>query len=141
MNEIAGFCNGDCSGIPRNVDKLNNPPYLPTEHKIYFKTLFMDSKNSLTTQYNSHNLYGHFEAISTYNMMLKYQPNKRPFIITRSSFPGTGKFAGKWSGDNFSTWKDLHLSISFLFTFNMFGIPFNGADICVIFFFYLGISR
>jgi len=130
MNEIAGFCDGSCNPNDIRRDNLNNPPYLPTNHKIFHKALYMDSKNSLTTQYNSHNLYGHFESISTYNMLIKYKPNKRPFIITRSSFPGTGKYAGKWSGDNFSTWHDLHISISFLFAFNIFGIPFNGADIC-----------
>jgi lysosomal alpha-glucosidase len=90
MNEIAGFCDGSCDPQDIRNDKLNNPPYLPTKHKIYHKALYMDAKNSLTTQYNSHNLYGHFESISTYNMLLKYRQNKRPFIITRSSFPGTG---------------------------------------------------
>jgi lysosomal alpha-glucosidase len=84
---------------------------------------------SIGPQYNTHALYGYLETISTYKALVAVT-KKRPFIITRSSFPGTGTMAGKWSGDNFSTWDDLFNSISSILTFNIFGIPFIGADVC-----------
>jgi len=54
-------------------------------------------------------------------------------ILTRSSFLGVGKWAAHWLGDNFSRWSNLHYSIIGILSFNVFGVPFVGADICGFF--------
>ena len=36
---------------------------------------------------------------------------KRSLVITRSSFAGTGQFAGHWSGDIASSWEDMYYTI------------------------------
>ena len=41
--------------------------------------------------------------------------NKRSFVLTRSSFAGSGKFTAHWTGDNHATFVDLHSSISSMF--------------------------
>ena len=56
--------------------------------------------------------------------------NERPFIISRSTYAGSGKFVQHWLGDNWSTWPMLKYSINGVFQFNSFGIPVVGADIC-----------
>lgn len=56
--------------------------------------------------------------------------NKRPFILSRSSFLGMGRYSNHWLGDNFSDFKNMTASIAGVFTFQMFGFNLVGADIC-----------
>ena len=55
---------------------------------------------------------------------------KRPFIISRSSFAGSGKYGSRWLGDNWSKIEYLEASITGIMTMNMFGYPLVGTDIC-----------
>jgi len=82
--------------------------------------------------YDTHNLYGHMMASAANTFMVHdYETNdQRPFILARSTFTGTGRWAQHWLGDNWRQWEYLRYSIAGLLNFNMFGIPFVGADIC-----------
>lgn len=40
---------------------------------------------------------------------------KRPFVISRSSYPGHGHFTGIWTGDVSSSWEDMAHSVSGLY--------------------------
>jgi alpha-glucosidase len=62
--------------------------------------------------------------------LLNIFPGKRPFIIGRSTFAGSGKWAGHWGGDNASKWTDMFFSIPQALTFAIFGIPLFGPDTC-----------
>ncbi|CAM4428282.1 unnamed protein product [Leuciscus chuanchicus] len=57
----------------------------------------------------------------------------RSMVFTHSSFPGVGKYAGHWLGDNGATWNDIKWAIPGMLEFNLFGIPYVGADICGFF--------
>lgn len=45
-------------------------------------------------------------------------------VFTRSSFPGVGKYAGHWLGDNAANWNDIKWAIPGMLEFNLFGIPY-----------------
>ena len=90
------------------------------------------SMNGIT--YNNNILYNNKPLISVYQAKLTYKylknKNKRPFILTRSNSIGIGKYSFHWLGDNFSKNEYIKYSISGIFNYNIFGIPFTGADIC-----------
>lgn len=69
--------------------------------------------------YDLHNLYGFAETIVT-NFALKEITGKRPFIISRSTFPGQGRYGGHWSGDVVSDWTNLRRSINSILNYNMY---------------------
>uniref|UniRef100_A0A0N5AK16 Maltase n=1 Tax=Syphacia muris TaxID=451379 RepID=A0A0N5AK16_9BILA len=79
--------------------------------------------------YNTKNLYGLYETIATYKAA-KEIFNERPVIITRSTFPSSGRYAGHWLGDNTATMNDLKTSVIGVMEFNLFGIPYVGSDVC-----------
>uniref|UniRef100_A0A3Q3GLH0 Alpha glucosidase n=1 Tax=Labrus bergylta TaxID=56723 RepID=A0A3Q3GLH0_9LABR len=126
MNEPSSFVQGSVEGCPD--DDLENPPYTPVVGgQLNSKTLCMSAQQKLSTHYNLHNMYGLTEASATHALM-KIR-GKRAFVLSRSSFPGIGRFSGVWTGDVRSDWEQLRYSIPVL-QFSLFGVPLVGADIC-----------
>lgn len=115
-------------------------PFIP------YEKLFLDNMSvSLNathpstgySQYNTHSLFGHMEAMHTYSILNDTQmspiPNTRSFILSRSTFAGSGKYAQHWLGDNHRSFEDMKYSIAGVMNFNMFGIPMVGPDTCGFF--------
>ncbi|XP_011379112.1 sucrase-isomaltase, intestinal [Pteropus vampyrus] len=130
MNEVASFIQGSRTGCSDN--KLNYPPFTPdiVDKLLYSKTICMDAVQYWGKQYDIHDLYGYSMAIATENAIQKVFPNKRSFILTRSTFAGSGHYAAHWLGDNTASWEQMEWSIAGMLEFNLFGIPLVGADIC-----------
>ncbi|XP_011052776.1 PREDICTED: lysosomal alpha-glucosidase-like isoform X2 [Acromyrmex echinatior] len=129
MNEPANFYNGNKNGCTHN--NLDYPEYIPNVvgGLLATKTFCMNAKHYLGTHYNLHNTYGTSQAITT-NYALRKIRLKRPFIISRSTWIGHGHYAGHWTGDVYSSWHDLKMSIPAILSFNFYQIPMVGADIC-----------
>lgn len=83
-----------------------------------------------TQEYDIHNLFGHRILNATYAAVAASIKGKRPFIIGRSTFAGSGKFAGHWGGDNNSRWGSMYSAIPQALSMALFGIPMFGPDIC-----------
>lgn len=56
--------------------------------------------------------------------------DKRPFVVSRSTFSGTGKFASHTFEKNGRDWNSMKLSIASMFNMNMFGVLHVGASVC-----------
>ncbi|XP_057203640.1 sucrase-isomaltase, intestinal [Triplophysa rosa] len=133
MNEIASFVKGSNKGCADN--NLNYPPYTPRilDEVLYSKTLCMDAKQKWGNHYDVHSLYGYSMVLATEQASRQVFGNNRSMVFTRSSFPGVGKYAGHWLGDNAANWNDIKWAIPGMLEFNLFGIPYIGADICGFF--------
>ncbi|NXL92542.1 MGA protein, partial [Alectura lathami] len=130
MNEVSSFVQGSNKGCEQN--DLNYPPYTPSilDKLMYSKTLCMDAVQKWGKHYDVHSLYGYSMAIATKQAIETVFPGKRSFLISRSTFVGSGKHTGHWLGDNAATWEQLRWAIPGMLEFGLFGIPYIGADIC-----------
>ncbi|GLJ09405.1 hypothetical protein SUGI_0108790 [Cryptomeria japonica] len=152
MNEVSNFCTGKCT-IAKNrqcpgikdwmccLDCINitntrwdEPPYKINcsgkSASLGYNTLAASSVHyNGVLEYDAHGLFGFSQTIATHSA-LKNLLNKRPFVLTRSTFVGSGSYGAHWTGDNKASWEDLGYSISTILNFGMFGMPMVGSDIC-----------
>lgn len=75
------------------------------------------------------NLYALGMQKASYEGFLAARPDERPFLLTRSGFAGTSRYAAAWTGDNLSN--DFYLGICIPTSLNLAlsGLPFNGPDV------------
>jgi alpha-glucosidase len=76
-----------------------------------------------------HNVYGFLMAKATDDAMRASRPERRPFVLSRSSYIGGQRHAATWTGDNVSSWKHLHWSVPMVLNLGLSGQPFSGPDI------------
>lgn len=53
----------------------------------------------------------------------------RPFLLSRSFFVGSQRFATIWTGDNAAEWTHLKHTIPMLLSASIAGLPNIGADV------------
>ena len=110
------------------------PGYRPGHTSLNSKSISINAysrqnkEDNLYTMYNVKCLISKVQVELTRNFLRFFK--KRPFVLSRGNTIGHGKYAFHWLGDNVANFDYLKYSISGVFNYNIFGIPFIGADIC-----------
>lgn len=119
------------------VRNLNYPPYNINNalagHSLGKQVIAPNATHQdqyRTTEYELHNLYGHLSGRATYNALTTLYNGRRPFFIARSTFAGSGTFAGHWGGDTFSAFGNMYYGIAQALQMSIAGIPFFGVETC-----------
>jgi alpha-glucosidase len=76
-----------------------------------------------------HNVYGMLMVKASREGILAANPNKRPFVLTRSNFIGGQRYAATWTGDNVSSDAHMRMSVPMSLTLGLSGQPMNGPDL------------
>jgi alpha-glucosidase (family GH31 glycosyl hydrolase) len=75
-----------------------------------------------------HNVFAQQHSRTVYESFKDYA-NKRPFVLTRSFFSGSSKYASPWSGDTDSGWADLDAQLRMGTSMGLSGYLMWGFDI------------
>lgn len=114
-------------------------PFIPGQVNMDFMSMSLNATHpgSGVSEYDVHSLFGLAEGKATREILLNKTispfDDKRTFLLSRSTFAGSGAYVQHWLGDNHRTWDDMRYSIAGTMNFNMFGIPMVGPDTCGFF--------
>ena len=120
LSYIPGYIEKKRTDIRSNSISENSYSVLYNKSDDYYSNLIT---------YNFKPLINLLESEETYKNLIEIT-NKRPFILSRSTTLGSSKYGFHWLGDNNASYNDLKNSLSGIFQFNIYGIPFIGDDIC-----------
>ena len=76
-----------------------------------------------------HNQYALGMQRATFEGFKRHNPDKRPFIVSRSGYISTSRYSAIWTGDNISNYYHLRGAIPMVLNLSLSGIPFCGPDV------------
>ncbi|MFZ0369638.1 MAG: glycoside hydrolase family 31 protein [Halobacillus sp.] len=113
------------AGVDGIWNDMNEPAVFDTPTKTQpLDVNYGDMKHS-----EFHNMFAHYEAMSSDKAFDILKPNKRPFVLTRDMYAGSQRYSTLWTGDNASTWESMRLATPMNNNVGMSGVPFVGNDI------------
>ncbi|MFH9201764.1 glycoside hydrolase family 31 protein [Streptomyces anulatus] len=77
----------------------------------------------------AHNVYALAMARAGYEGLLRFRPDERPFLFSRSGWAGMQRYGGTWSGDVSTGWPGLRASLSLVVGLGLCGVPYSGPDV------------
>ncbi len=82
-----------------------------------------------STHAKNRNVFALLMARATYEGLMRLQPDRRPFVITRAGYAGIQRYSTMWTGDTNSSWESLSLNVPMFTTLGLSGEPFVGSDV------------
>ena len=106
----------------------------PATFQTLSKTMPLDNVHRLddgtTLDHRAiHNVFGMENARATYDGLLKFRPDERPFVLTRAAYAGAERYAATWTGDNSATWNHIGMSVPQIMNLGLSGYSLVGADV------------
>ena len=92
-----------------------------------YRSFFHHVDGKKICHYDVHNIYGANMIRSTSEGLTELLDH-RYLVFGRSSYIGTGRWGGVWTGDNTSCWEHILLNMRHMASLNMCGILYCGAD-------------
>jgi len=77
----------------------------------------------------AHNVYGMQMAKASFDGVKESINPKRPFVLTRSAYAGTQRYAAAWTGDNIASWNHLKIANIQVQRLAVSGMSFAGSDV------------
>ncbi|MEW6281943.1 MAG: TIM-barrel domain-containing protein, partial [Candidatus Eremiobacterota bacterium] len=128
-DQFEGFLELGVSGFWLDMNEPANFDRPFSQKEFQQNPLPLDLPQADTVHAEAHNLYGLMMSRATRQGLAKLRPDRRPWILTRSGFPGIGREAAVWMGDNSSWFEHLELSFPQLLSMGLCGVPHAGVDI------------
>jgi alpha-glucosidase len=131
-SEAASFAKNGFSGFLTDMDEptvdalLRSKGWIPA---AFDPDVTYDDHGLKSPDAKNHNIYGLLMSEATYDGLRAYQPNMRPFVITRATYAGGQRYAGQWTGDNLATWEDMNASLRLIQSMGTSGLVFTGSDV------------
>jgi len=121
------------SGIDGVWNDMNEPALFNKDDMIQTQRTFddnvvMDFEGHPGLFSEGHNIYGMRMSEATFDGA-KAVKNKRPFVLTRSTYAGGQKFASVWTGDNAASWEHLKIANYQCQMLSISGFSFTGSDV------------
>ncbi len=122
--------------IAQGIDGVWNDMNEPAVFNVKTKTMPVDNRHEADEDLGGpgphaqyHNVYGQLMVQATKKGVMRAQPGRRPFVLSRDAFIGGQRFGAAWTGDNTANWHDLEASIPMVLNLGLSGQPFAGPDI------------
>jgi alpha-glucosidase len=116
-------------GVAGIWNDMDEPSVFDTPNGTMPDDVIFDNDGQPATSLEMHNVYGQLMSRSTFEGLSRLRPDKRAFVLTRSSFAGGQRYAAVWTGDATADWSSLRQSVSTLLGLGLSGFPFVGSDI------------
>ncbi len=87
----------------------------------------MDGRGGVHAE--AHNFYGLEMNAAGFEGLREAEPERRPFVLSRSGWAGVQRYAWTWSGDSAATWGAYRQQIATAIGLGLSGVAFSGSDI------------
>jgi alpha-glucosidase len=116
-------------GVAGFWNDMNEPAVFHIRHKTLPDHVMHHMDGAPASHRLGHNVYGLLMTRASWDGLLRLQPDRRPYLLTRASFSGGQRYAAVWTGDNLSDWEHLQIANVQCQRLSMSGFSFCGTDI------------